>query len=388
MLFLNARQLSLDSGGQAPLERLRTSPRRVSAGRLRNIDLTLRQGQVTALLGPNGAGKSTLLQVLAGVLLADRGTVSLEGMERVGNKGDAAHNSPEAADTQRQEPAVAKSRSVIQSHSLSRWNRLIGYMPEHLPVLPRLRVKEVLQHALYLKTGASNPAVIDRVMQRCQLSAYANQPVETLSLGYRQRLGLARALVHEPPVLLLDEPMNGLDPEHSRQFIDLLSELKPHHLILLTTHLLSELDAISDRILVMNAGQLAGEIPPLNAGLSVSKHNGLTTEAGKQGLPAAQAGQLWRMRFAQPVSNSLLQILEAETPVNKRTGQELIIESNPSLNRKLITLLPADSGLFELSPVTTQANDTTAPSVENRLASVLCHYRQILAQSADMESSP
>ncbi len=190
---------------------------------VRDVSLELRRGEVVGLLGPNGAGKSTTLRMLAGVLLPDAGRIEVLGraLDRNGR-------------------------------------RHVGYLPEEPPLYPELTVDEQLRLAARL-TGLPRRACahhIQRAKQRCDLVGVDRRLVGRLSKGFRQRLGLAQALLADPAVLLLDEPTDGLDPAQLRQVRGLIRGLGEDHAVLLSTHMLSEAEAVCDRVLILVDGRI------------------------------------------------------------------------------------------------------------------------------------
>jgi ABC-2 type transport system ATP-binding protein len=197
---------------------------------LAGISLTAPYGKVTALVGPNGAGKTTLLLILASLLLPDRGTV------RVGGADPAT------------DPYGVRSA--------------MGWMPDTFGVYDQLTVKEYLTFFAdsYRLPRASVPARVDELLTLIHLADYAYQPVHVLSRGQKQRLALARALIHRPRVLLLDEPASGLDPRSRVELRDVLRGLAADGAaVLVSSHILTELEEIADRVVLVARGRTAGE---------------------------------------------------------------------------------------------------------------------------------
>jgi ABC-2 type transport system ATP-binding protein len=190
------------------------------------LDFELKRGEILGFLGPNGAGKTTTMRMLTGYLPPTAGRVLVAGH-------DVAT-----------EPVEARRR--------------IGYMPENVPLYTDMRVKEYLQFRAELKgmTGKAMRARVGEVMDRCGLTDARRRMIGNLSKGYRQRIGLADAIVHEPDLLILDEPTNGFDPNQILQVRELIRELAGKHTILLSTHILAEVEQICDRVIIIDEGKI------------------------------------------------------------------------------------------------------------------------------------
>ena len=196
---------------------------------VRGVSFSVGKGEIVGFLGPNGAGKSTTLRVLAGFLGATSGRVRIAG-----------HDIAEA-------PLAAR--------------RSLGYMPESAPLYPEMRVSEYLQFRARLKEvpRARQKAAISAAMERSGVTHMAGTVIAHLSKGYRQRVALADALVNNPPLLILDEPTAGLDPNQIREVRALVKELGSDRTVLLSTHILSEVEATCERALVIDRGRLVAE---------------------------------------------------------------------------------------------------------------------------------
>lgn len=191
---------------------------------VRGISFEVPKGRVVGFLGPNGAGKSTTMRIVAGFLTATSGTAKIDGKDVFWD------------------PIEARRR--------------IGYMPENCPLYPEMRIREFLKFRAGLKGigyGDRNRR-INYVLKRCWLDDVQRQPIGTLSKGYRQRVGLADALLADPPVLILDEPTAGLDPTQIRETRKLIRELGSEHTMLLSTHILSEVEMACDSVIIINQG--------------------------------------------------------------------------------------------------------------------------------------
>ncbi|MDH2918605.1 MAG: ABC transporter ATP-binding protein [Sideroxydans sp.] len=193
---------------------------------IHNVSLQLKRGEVLGLLGHNGAGKSTTMQILTGCLAPDSGTIKICGF-----------------DLQRQ-PTEAKAH--------------IGYLPETPPLYKEFSVKNYLIFAAKLRGIKSNEvnAALDLALQRCGLTDKRNVLIGTLSKGYQQRVGIAQAIIHQPAVIILDEPTVGLDPAQIRDIRTLIRELGNAHSVILSTHLLTEVESLCDRVEILQRGTL------------------------------------------------------------------------------------------------------------------------------------
>jgi ABC-2 type transport system ATP-binding protein len=193
---------------------------------IQDISFDVPRGQIVGFLGPNGAGKTTTMRILAGYLTATSGSASIDGIDIFWD------------------PVAAKRR--------------IGYMPENCPLYPEMRVKEYLRFRGGIKglTGSRRRQRIDYVIDRCWLTDVRRQIIGTLSKGYRQRVGLADALLAEPPVLILDEPTIGLDPTQIRSTRKLIRELGREHTILVSTHILPEVEMTCDSVIIIHRGRV------------------------------------------------------------------------------------------------------------------------------------
>jgi ABC-2 type transport system ATP-binding protein len=191
------------------------------------VSFDIGRDEVVGLLGPNGAGKSTLIRILTCFLAPTRGRATLAGC------------------------SIADDPRGVR--------RAIGYLPESVPLPPEMRVVEYLGFRAALKGvgRAARPSVVDEAIAVAGIADRRRQIIGTLSRGYRQRVGLADALLGRPPILILDEPTVGLDPNQTRETRTLVRELARDRTILLSTHILPEVEAIATRVLILHAGKLA-----------------------------------------------------------------------------------------------------------------------------------
>ena len=205
---------------------------------VKGVSFDVRKGEIVGLLGPNGAGKTTTLRMLSGFLRPTAGRVFVDGVDGYDGDEDVRNR--------------------------------VGYLPENTPLYGDMRVREYLTFRGRLK-GMSRRDLrqrIDAVLVTCDLRDRARSLIRTLSKGYRQRVGLADCLLHDPPCLILDEPTIGLDPNQIRQVRTLIQSLAESHTILLSTHILSEAELLCDRVMIMNRGSIiAADTPSALAGL-------------------------------------------------------------------------------------------------------------------------
>lgn len=195
---------------------------------LEDVSLTIGKGQIVGLLGPNGAGKSTMMNILTGYLSASGGRVLIDGVDVL------------------DDPQGAK--------------RKIGYLPEQPPVYPDMTVDEYLSFVYGLK-GCTLPKDVHlgEIVSVTRLSEVRGRLIRNLSKGYRQRVGIAQALVGDPPLLIFDEPTVGLDPKQIIEVRSLLRTLGRRHTVILSTHILSEVQAVCERVLVIDRGHLVAD---------------------------------------------------------------------------------------------------------------------------------
>jgi ABC-2 type transport system ATP-binding protein len=197
-----------------------------------DVSFAIAKGQCVGLLGPNGAGKSTTIKIVTAFLPPSAGSVSIDGF-------DTIHQSIQA-------------------------RRLIGYLPESTALYPEMRVRDflVFRAKLYGLDRRQRSAGIQNAMERCWLRDVSARRIGQLSKGYKQRVGLAAAIVHDPPVLVLDEPTNGLDPSQIRESRTLIRQLAQDKTVLVSSHILPEVEQTCDRVLIIARGRLRADGSP------------------------------------------------------------------------------------------------------------------------------
>ncbi|MGH8664465.1 MAG: ABC transporter ATP-binding protein [Burkholderiales bacterium] len=293
---VSARQLSRQFGAHAAV---------------RDIDLTLRRGEVLGLLGPNGAGKTTTMQMLTGNLAPSAGRISICGIDLV------------------DKPVEAK--------------RHIGYLPEHPPLYRELTVDEFLRLAarLHGMPRLRLPQALASAKARCGLSDTGKRLLGSLSKGYQQRVGIAQAIIHDPDVVVLDEPTVGLDPIQIRDIRALIRELRENRSVILSTHILPEVESVCDRVEIMHLGRVVfsdtiGGLGRFNRGLA---------------LHAA---------FRHPPQAAELAALPGVTSVEAVDEQQFVLGRDPQLDPTELLVersVQAGWGLYQLGPAHSRLED-------------------------------
>lgn len=201
-----------------------------------HLSFHVEEGQIYGFLGPNGAGKSTTMNMMTGYLAATEGQIFIDGHEVS------------------EEPMEAR--------------RSIGYLPEQPPVYPEMTPEEYLYFAAELKKipKRERDEEVRRVMELTKITELQNRLIRHLSKGFRQRVGLAQALLGDPRVLILDEPMNGLDPRQIMEIRELIRTLGKEHTVILSSHILSEITSICDHVMILSHGRLAADGTPEELG--------------------------------------------------------------------------------------------------------------------------
>jgi ABC-2 type transport system ATP-binding protein len=205
-------------------------------GTIRAVDgvsFTVRRGDILGFLGPNGAGKSTTMKLITGFLRPDAGRATVDGINV-------------AAD-----PVAVKRR--------------LGYLPESAPAYPEMTVEEFLDFIAAVRgfrAAAARAAQVDRAVALTHLGPVRKQTIETLSKGFKQRVGFAQALLHDPPVLVLDEPTDGLDPNQKNEVRALIKRMSAEKAVILSTHILEEVEAICNRVIIISRGRVVADETP------------------------------------------------------------------------------------------------------------------------------
>jgi len=211
-----------------------------------NVSFSVEKGEVLGFLGPNGAGKSTTMKMLTGFLSPTSGTATVCGHDVL------------------EDPMGVK--------------RSIGYLPEGAPLYPDMTPLGFLHFIAEIRglSGAAAKARVDEVIDRVNLEGVLHQSIETLSKGYKRRVGLAQAILHDPPVLVLDEPTDGLDPNQKHEVRTLIQEMAPEKVIVLSTHILEEVEAVCSRAIIIAQGKVVSDCTPAELMARSRFHNAVS----------------------------------------------------------------------------------------------------------------
>ncbi|MGM0650506.1 MAG: ATP-binding cassette domain-containing protein, partial [Bacteroidota bacterium] len=194
---------------------------------LDKVSFTVKTGQIVGFIGPNGAGKTTAIRIITGNIPPNSGSARVEGMD-------------------------------VSEHSL-KIRKLIGYLPEDNPLYDDLYIREYLNHVAGIYKVKDKKSRVDEVIELTGLTREITKQIGALSKGYRQRVGLAQAIIHDPKVLILDEPTSGLDPNQIVEIRNLISQLGKHKTVILTTHIMQEVEAICDKVIIINNGKIVAD---------------------------------------------------------------------------------------------------------------------------------
>lgn len=277
-------------------------------------DVTFRAepGEILGLLGPNGAGKTTTMRILSGYLPATRGTARIAGYE--------VHEQPMAV------------------------RQRIGYLPETPPLYPDMTVEQYLNFVARIKgvTAGDRGSRIQSALQRCNLKDKAQTHIRKLSKGYRQRVGIAQAIVHDPPAIILDEPTVGLDP---RQIIDvrrLIKQLAGHTTVILSTHILPEVSMTCDRVAIIGQGRVVAEGAPdtLTAQLTGGSNYELELEGDRTQIESC---------LRTTLNPKLLEWMDLDGLAVGHHRLRVSTETNPDFGKQLAAhLVAANIGIHEM----------------------------------------
>lgn len=249
---------------------------------LDNVSFRVGRGEVVGLLGPNGAGKSTLMKIITCFIPPTAGKVTVEGFD-------------------------------IDEESLE-VRRRVGYLPENNPLYHEMYVREFLEFVAHLhKLGRNSRKRIEEMIELTGLQIEQNKKIGALSKGYRQRVGLAQAMIHDPDVLILDEPTSGLDPNQLKEIRSLISNIGREKTVMLSTHIMQEVEAICGRAIIINRGSIVADDSTANLGRRARNRNIITVEFNKQ----IDAGELKKLEGVINVTSKGENVYELETPSDR-----------------------------------------------------------------------
>lgn len=226
-----------------------------------DVSFKVAKGEVLGFLGPNGAGKSTTMKMITGFLPPSSGTATVAGFDV------------------KRKPIEVKKR--------------VGYLPEGVPLWPDMTPRAFFEFIARVRGFAGDEAVkrIDVAVKKTQLADVLDQPIETLSKGFKRRVGLAQALLHDPEVLILDEPTDGLDPNQKHEVRELIRDMAGEKAIIISTHILEEVEAVCSRAIIIARGKIVADDTPAALAARSDRHNGVTlsTNAPAAVRPALEA---------------------------------------------------------------------------------------------------
>jgi len=264
-----------------------------------DISFEINKGQIIGLLGPNGAGKTTTLRILTGYFNPTLGNVNYDDLSIIDN------------------PIEIKQK--------------IGYLPENNPLYEDMKVKEYLKYAAEIHNipKADIKIAVNKVIESCHLQEKQNQEISKLSKGFKQRVGLAQALLHNPEILILDEPTEGLDPNQRIEIRDLIKEIGQEKTVILSSHVLSEVEATCDQVLIINKGKIVASGTPQELSQQATSQTKifLTLE-----------GPIEQVKETLSKIEGVERILKAESKDNQ-IELEIETDSTMDLRKKLISLV-------------------------------------------------
>ncbi|MEX2595695.1 MAG: gliding motility-associated ABC transporter ATP-binding subunit GldA [Salibacteraceae bacterium] len=244
---------------------------------LDDVSFEIERGNIVGFLGPNGAGKSTMMKILTGYIPQNSGYASICGFD------------------------VAKDVMEVKKR--------VGYLPEHNPLYPEMYVREFLEFVAGIHKLDNKKQRVDDMIETVGLTIERKKKIGALSKGFRQRVGLAQAMIHDPEVLILDEPTTGLDPNQIVEIRNLISNIGKDRTVMLSTHIMQEVEAICDRVIIINRGKIVAD----------DKASNLTNYQNKQVI---------RVEFSKPVASNMLTTIHGVSEVKKVSDTTWLIASN------------------------------------------------------------
>ncbi len=261
------------------------------------ISFHMERGEVLGFLGPNGAGKSTTMKMITGFLRPDAGSITVCDYDVVAD------------------PLAAK--------------RSLGYLPEGAPLYPDMTPRQILKFIAEIRElrGVGREAAIERAVNAVHIESVLDQPIETLSKGFKRRVGLAQAILHDPPVLVLDEPTDGLDPNQKFDVRTLIQSMAPDKAIIISTHILEEVDAVCNRAMIIDQGQVVADGTPRHLQSQSPYHNAVsirvsasTAELARRELSACNFVAAVEQRSADAGSVHFIVMATDRQPILNEVG--------------------------------------------------------------------
>ncbi len=297
---------------------------------IENLNFTAEKGEVLGFLGPNGAGKTTTIRILTGFMPPTSGIAKVGGHD-----------------------VIEESLEV---------RKLVGYMPETVPLYDDMRVYDYLRYMGQLRHLDNLDERVEDVLEKIGLIDRAESLIKNISKGMRQRVGLGQALIHEPEVLILDEPTIGLDPKQIREVRNLIQEIGKERTVLLSTHILSEAQQICDRVIIINKGHIVAEDAPENLQNRLSSSRKVSVRVGADAEKAVGLiKDVDGVKSAQLGPNGLIQFENPTTQDSRAKVAKLLVENGFDL----LELTPEIVNLEEIFLKLTRDDVSAAETSEN-----------------------
>lgn len=297
---------------------------------IENLNFTAEKGEVLGFLGPNGAGKTTTIRILTGFMPPTSGIAKVGGHD-----------------------VIEESLEV---------RKLVGYMPETVPLYDDMRVYDYLRYMGQLRHLDNLDERVEDVLEKIGLIDRAESLIKNISKGMRQRVGLGQALIHEPEVLILDEPTIGLDPKQIREVRNLIQEIGKERTVLLSTHILSEAQQICDRVIIINKGHIVAEDAPENLQNRLSSSRKVSVRVGTDAEKAVGLiKEVDGVKSAQLGPNGLIQFENPSNQDSRAKVAKLLVENGFDL----LELTPEIVNLEEIFLKLTRDDASAAESSEN-----------------------